>query len=201
MRLNVLSLFKFFARKNTMRHWLVIGMIAVSLGLQSNLIKAEMPAQVSAIKVGVVNVAVLLEDSPQAKFASSGLEQEFAEQQQELVNLNTQLEEKQRELNRDRLAMTESQQNLREREVSILGREIQRKRNDVQELLNIRRNEELAKLQNVVNDAIREVGQREGFDLILYEGIAYTSSRIDLTKQVLDFMTELHDKSTNNFNR
>lgn len=201
MRLNVLLLFKFFARKYTMRHWLVIGMIAAIFGFQSSLIKAETPTQVSAIKVGVVNVAVLLEESPQAKFASNRLEQEFAEQQQELVNLNTQLEEKQRELNRDRLAMTESQQNLREREVSILGREIQRKRNDVQELLNIRRNEELAKLQNVVNDAIREVGQGEGFDLILYEGIAFTSSRIDLTKQVLDFMTELHDKSTNNFNR
>lgn len=180
-----------------MRHWLAIAVITSFLGLHP----LHLQAQTGAVKVGVVNVAVLLEQSPQAKSASAGLEQEFSVQQQELISLNNQMEQKQRELNRDRLAMTESQQNLREREVAILGREIQRKRNDVQELLNIRRNEELAKLQNVVNDAIREVGQREGFDLILYEGIAYTSSRIDLTEQVLRYMTELHEQPRSNFNR
>jgi len=180
-----------------MRQWLAVGFVTVWLGFQP----LQTWAQSDAVKVGVVNVAVLLEESPQAKSASAGLEQEFSAQQQELINLNSQMEQKQSELNRDRLAMTESQQNLREREVAILGREIQRKRNDVQELLNIRRNEELAKLQNVVNDAIRAVGQREGFDLILYEGIAFTSSRIDLTEQVLQYMTELHEQPGSNFNR
>lgn len=180
-----------------MRRWIAVALVATWMGMFSG----HSLAQTGAVKVGVVNVAVLLEQSPQAKSASAGLEQEFSVQQQELISLNNQMEQKQRELTRDRLAMTESQQNLREREVAILGREIQRKRNDVQELLNIRRNEELAKLQNVVNDAIREVGQREGFDLILYEGIAFTSSRIDLTEQVLSYMTELHEQPRSNFNR
>ncbi|SFR48971.1 OmpH family outer membrane protein [Thiomicrospira sp. ALE5] len=180
-----------------MRRWLAISFIAGFLGLQS----LPLVAQTGAVKVGVVNVAVLLEQSPQAKRASASLESEFSSQQQELIELNNKMEQKQRGFNRDQLAMTESQQNLREREIAILGREIQRKRNDVQELLNIRRNEELAKLQNVVNDAIREVGQREGFDLILYEGIAFTSARVDLTQQVLSYMTELHDRSSTEFNR
>jgi outer membrane protein len=180
-----------------MRRWIAVALMATWMGIYP----LHTWAQAGAVKVGVVNVAVLLEESPQAKSASAGLEQEFSVQQQELISLNNQMEQKQRELNRDRLAMTESQQNLREREIAILGREIQRKRNDVQELLNIRRNEELARLQNVVNDAIREVGQREGFDLILYEGIAYTSSRIDLTEQVLRYMTELHEQPRSSFNR
>jgi outer membrane protein len=180
-----------------MRHWLVIAIITSFFSWHPSMLLAD----AGAVKVGVVNVAILLEESPQAKSASASLQQEFSAQQQELINLNNEMEQKQSELNRDRLAMTESQQNLREREVAILGREIQRKRNDVQELLNIRRNEELANLQNVVNDAIREVGQREGFDLILYEGIAFTSSRIDLTEQVLQYMTELHEQPSSNFNR
>ncbi len=38
----------------------------------------------------------------------------------------------------------------------------------------------------VINEAISEVGKAEDFDLILYEGIAFASSRIDLTKRVLE---------------
>lgn len=155
----------------------------------------------SSIKVGVVNVGLLLEQSPQAKAASTGLEREFAPQQQELMDLNKQLESQQNELRRNALAMSESQQAAKEREIAMLTREVQRKRNDVQELLNIRRNEELAKLQNQVNLAIREVGTSQSYDLILYEGIAFTNQRIDLTQAVLDLMNKQFESQPANFNR
>lgn len=154
-----------------------------------------------SIKVGVVNVGLLLEQSPQAKVASAELEREFAPQQEELVKLNGQLEKEKNDLKRNSLAMSEAQQASKEREIQMLTREIQRKRNDVQELLNIRRNEELAKLQSLVNSAIREVGTSEAYDLILYEGIAYTNKRIDLTQAVLDYLSKDFEKQGSNFNR
>jgi outer membrane protein len=155
----------------------------------------------TAVKVGVVNVGLLLEQSPQAKEASSALEREFSPQQKELIDLNNELEQKQANLRRNALAMSEAQQAASERDISMLAREIQRKRNDIQELLNIRRNEELAKLQNLVNGAIQEIGSSQGFDLILYEGIAYTNQRIDLTQAVLDHLNKQSDKQTTGFNR
>ena len=155
----------------------------------------------SAVKVGVVNVGLLLEQSPQAKEASSALEREFSPQQKELIDLNNQLEQKQAELRRNALAMSEAQQAASERDISMLAREIQRKRNDIQELLNIRRNEELAKVQNLVNSAIQEIGSSQGYDLILYEGIAYTNQRIDLTQAVLDHLSKQSEKQTTGFNR
>ncbi|MBE0493234.1 MAG: OmpH family outer membrane protein [Thiomicrospira sp.] len=154
-----------------------------------------------SIKVGVVNVGLLLEQSPQAKAASSNLEREFAPQQEELAKLNSQLEKEKNDLKRNSLAMSEAQQGAKEREIQMLTREIQRKRNDVQELLNIRRNEELAKLQSLVNSAIREVGTSQSYDLILYEGIAYTNKRIDLTPAVLDYLSKDFEKQGSNFNR
>jgi outer membrane protein len=97
--------------------------------------------------------------------------------------------------------MSEAQKVTKEREIGMLTREIQRRRNDVQELLNLRRNEELAKLQSIVNDAIKAIGVKQGFDLILYEGIAYTNNRIDVTVDVLKHLETVSDKQRSEFNK
>lgn len=155
----------------------------------------------ASVKIGVVNVGLLLEQAPQAKAASANLEREFAPQQTELVALNKQLETAQNDLQKNRLVLSETQVGAKEREIAMLTREVQRKRNDIQELLNIRRNEELAKLQGLVNSAIREIGTSQSYDLILYEGIAFTNNRIDVTQAVLDFLNKDFAKQKTEFNR
>jgi outer membrane protein len=82
-----------------------------------------------------------------------------------------------------------------------MTRDIQRKRNDIQELVNIRRNEELAKLQKIVNQGIKAIGKKEGFDLILYEGIAYTNNSLDVTQKVLDYLREEDKQQRAGFNK
>jgi len=152
-------------------------------------------------KLGVVNVALLLEQAPQAKSATASLEKEFSPQQSELKSLAGKLEKQQAAYQKNKAAMSDAQKITKEREISMLTREIQRRRNDVQELLNLRRNEELAKLQNVVNEAIKAIGKKEGFDLILYEGIAYTNERIDITKDVLKHLKTISTKQRSEFNK
>lgn len=170
--------------------------LSVVLVLFSVSVWAETP-----VKLGVVNVALLLEQAPQAKTADKRLKKEFAPQQTELQTLGSKLEKMQTKYQKNQMVMSASQKVTQEREVTMLTREIQRRRNDVQELLNIRRNEELAKLQNVVNDAIKAIGEKKGFDLILYEGIAYTNNRIDITKDVLGYLNTVNDKKRSEFNK
>ena len=153
------------------------------------------------VKLGVVNVALLLEQAPQAKNATANLEKEFTPQQIELKSLASKLEKKQSDYQKNKAVMSESQQMTKEREVTMMTREIQRRRNDVQELLNLRRNEELAKLQIIVNDAIKAIGKNQGFDLILYEGIAYTNNRVDVTQDVLKHLQTMTQKQRSDFNK
>jgi len=155
----------------------------------------------SGVKLGVVNVALLLEQAPQAQSATSSLEKEFSPQQTELKNLAAKLEKQQSEYQKNRAIMSDTKKVAKEREITMLTREIQRRRNDVQELLNLRRNEELAKLQNVVNDAIKAIGKKKSFDLILYEGIAYTNEKVDITKDVLDHLKTINTKQRSEFNK
>lgn len=158
-------------------------------------------AETAPAKLGVVNVGLLLEQAPQAKQASANLEKEFGPQQNDLKAFAKQLEQKQQDYQKNKMLLTEAQQATKEREITMMTREVQRKQNDIQELVNIRRNEELAKLQSLVNQAIKEIGQQQAFDLILYEGIAYTNNRLDVTQAVLDYLKKLSNEKRAGFNQ
>ncbi len=166
------------------------------LSLMLNAQAADRP-----IKLGVVNVAMLLEKAPQAIAASKKLEQEFLPQQKTLQKLVADLNKKQTTYAKNKLVMSESQKQAKERELALLSREVQRKQNDIQELLNLRRNEELAQIQKLVNQAIKKVGQAEHFDLILYEGIAYTNNRLDVTQKVLAYLEKVNKQQKTEFNK
>lgn len=176
---------------------ILVGML---LSVASFAVCAEVTEN-SPTKLGVVNVGLLLEQAPQAKQASANLEKEFGPQQTELKAAAKDLEQKQQEYQKNKMLLTDAQKATKEREITMLTREVQRKQNDIQELVNIRRNEELAKLQSLVNQAIKEIGKQQSFDLILYEGIAYTNNRLDVTQAVLDYLKKLNNEKRSGFNQ
>ncbi len=152
-------------------------------------------------KVGVVNVNMLIEQAPQAQAASQRLEKEFAPQQAQLQQMIKKLEKLQSEYQKNSLTLSAEQKLAKEREITLLTREVQRRRADIQELVNLRRNEELAKLQALINQAIRQIGKQEQYDLILYDGIAFSSERIDLTQKILAYLKKLQAQKKKSFNQ
>ena len=63
--------------------------------------------------------------------------------------------------------------------------DIQRKDRELKEDFNIRKNEELAALQDQVNKAVTSVAKAEGYDLVVYNGVAYANEKIDITDKIL----------------
>ncbi|BBP45900.1 outer membrane protein chaperone [Thiosulfatimonas sediminis] len=173
----------------------------VSLAMAVAVLFSTAYADDAPVKLGVVNVALLLEQAPQAGVATDKLKQEFAKEQSELKDLATKLDGEQKNYEKNKSVMSNTQRATKERELTMMTREIQRRRNDVQELINLRRNEELAKIQTLVNEAIQTIGEKQGFDLIMYEGIAYTNNRIDVTKDVLDYLKSESQKKRSDFNK
>lgn len=145
-------------------------------------------ASAQDLKVGYVNAAAILDKAPQAEAASMGLEREFAPREKEIRELQKQARQLEESIKRDGATWTESQRSRKERELSRLMRELQREQAAFRDDLNLRRNEELAKLQGEVHKVIIELAKAEGFDLILSEGAVYASERIDITNQVLEKM-------------
>jgi outer membrane protein len=50
------------------------------------------------------------------------------------------------------------------------------------------RNQELAVLQQQVRGIIDDIAKKGKYDLILSEGVAYSSEKLDITDKVLDMM-------------
>lgn len=136
------------------------------------------------IKIGFVNVAQVLQESPQAEQAKKRLEQEFAPRDKRLVSQQKELEKLQEKLNRDAAVMSESERGKLEREILAKQRDLKRAQDEFREDFNIRRNEELGKLQREIFDAIKALAQEEKYDLLLTDGVVYASDQIDVTEKV-----------------
>jgi outer membrane protein len=148
-------------------------------------------AQSGSLKIGVVNVARLLEQAPQAQAAMSALQEEFAPRQRDIVALQRTLQEKQETLQRDAAVMGQEERANLEREVRDGQRDLQRQQNEYLEDLNIRRNEELGQLQRSLLLEVQQYAQGAGYDLVVSD-VLYYSSAIDITGQVLEGLAASH---------
>ena len=72
----------------------------------------------------------------------------------------------------------------KQRDLAERDRDFQRRQRELREDFNQRRNEELQKLLRQANTVIKNIAQREKYDLILQEAI-YVNPKIDITDQVL----------------
>ncbi|MFP4639127.1 MAG: OmpH family outer membrane protein [Guyparkeria sp.] len=142
--------------------------------------------QAADIKIGFVNSSVLLEQAPQAERAKQQLEEEFSSREEELRRMREEVQGLENRLNRDGVTMSEGDRGNIERELNRKLRDLQREQNNFRDDLNLRKNEELGKLQRLVLDAIRAVARDKGYDLVLSEGVVYSADRVEITDEVLD---------------
>lgn len=88
------------------------------------------------------------------------------------------------DLEKNGLTMPEAQRRNKERDFNELNRDFQRKRRELQEDANQRKNEELASVVEAANRVIRQIAEAEKFDVILQD-VVYFSPRIDITDKVI----------------
>lgn len=147
-----------------------------------------LPAQAQDLKIGVVNVNVLLEQSPQAKVAMDALQEEFAPRQRTIVAKQKEFEDKTEKAQRDAAVMGETERRNTERELRDMKRDLERMQQEFREDLNVRRNEEIGNLQRSLLKEVQDYAESAGFDLIMGDGVLYASSAVNVTEAVLESM-------------
>lgn len=151
-------------------------------------IAVVLPIGVSAqdAKVGFVNTTELLEKAPQADTARDNLEKEFSPREKRLVAEQKELRQLEEKLTRDGAVMSDSERQKLERDIVSGKRDLKRSRDEFSEDLNIRKNEELAKLQKIIFESIQEYAKEAKYDLVITGGVVYANEKVDITSQVLD---------------
>ena len=142
-------------------------------------------AHAAELKIGYVQVDKILQEAPQTAETGKKLEREFSPRTAELDRLQKQIRDIEAQLDRDGLTISETERKNKERDVSNLKLDFQRKQRELREDINLRKNEELGTLQDRINKAVTTVAEAEGYDLIVYGGVAFASKKIDITDKVL----------------
>ncbi|MGH8250607.1 MAG: OmpH family outer membrane protein [Steroidobacteraceae bacterium] len=163
---------------NMTRHNIVLCALMLGAAL------AASAAHSAELKIGYINFGRLLEESPQAKSATQALEGEFMPRQREVAAQQKSLEEKRDKLKREAAVMSEADRIKTEREVRDLELSVQRRFNELQEDLNLRRNEEVGRMQRALLQEVQAYARANGYQLVVSEGVLFAAEAVDITPQV-----------------
>ncbi|MCF7986286.1 MAG: OmpH family outer membrane protein [Methylovulum sp.] len=136
------------------------------------------------LKIGFVDMRTVLEKAPQAEKATKRMEMEFSPRQKQLVAQEKDIQTKEERMARDAAVMGEAERSNLEKDILNKKRDFKRSQQELGEDFNARRNEELGKLQRRIIEASNTIAKEQHFDLLLYDGVIYSSEQVNVTAQV-----------------
>ena len=146
-------------------------------------------AAIAETKIGFVNSDRVMREAAPAVRAQQRLEKEFEKRDQELQRIARDLKSMQEDLERNGPTMADGDRRNKERALNELNRDFQRKQREFREDLNQRRNEELASVLDKANRSVKDIDEKENYDIIFQEAV-YANPRIDLTDKVIKSLSD-----------
>ena len=147
-------------------------------------------AQESGYKIGFVNTARVLKEAPQARAVEERLKAEFGPREEQLKEKRAEILALEDTLKSDTTANSTTRRKL-EREIRLKVSQLKFLEQEFREDQNLRRNEEIRELQQVISNVLEMQGDDGNFDLILTEGVSYVSDRIDITSETIEMLKTL----------
>jgi outer membrane protein len=142
-------------------------------------------ASQAELKVGFVRVDQILKDAPQAEQSNKKLETEFKVRTEKLKKEIEDLNSKEKAYKKESLALSDEEKQKKQKKIQEQRIDIQRSERELREDIDLRRREEITKLQSKVTQVIETLAEKEKYDLILYTGVAFASDKVDMTPLVL----------------
>jgi len=154
------------------------------LMLSTGIVSAE-------IKIGFVEIQKILKSAPQTIAANKKLEKEFTKRTASLKKVVKKINAKEKAFKKDSMTMSDSDRAKKQKEIQGLKIDAQRTEREVREDVDLRRREEIAKVQTQVNIAVEKVAKEQNYDLVLYQGVAYAGKKVDITNIVIKALSSI----------
>lgn len=140
-----------------------------------------------APQIGYVDMKRLLENAPQVVSSREQLDQEFRPRDDAILADESRLARMEQELATAE-NLGDEERAAQEREIRNLRRSIERRREDLREEFNFRRNEAARSVRDEIDIAVQTVARQQGYDLVLSSPVVYASDAINITDQILEFL-------------
>ena len=162
----------------------VSALIGLALCLSVTSISAE------EYVIAVIDPTRIVEQSPQYDAARGRLQQEVSDREQKLAQQQKQIVELQTALKRDAALMSEDEVQRLNTDISKRQRQLKYAEAELREDLSLRQNELRTKLAAQVEEVVAELAREENIDLILSEGLVYVGKRMDISEKVIQRLRE-----------
>lgn len=161
-----------------MKKWLY----AAGLGL----VMASSASVQAADKIAIVNVASIFQQMPARNAVAKQLENEFKSRATDLQSQERSLQTKMQRLQRDGSTMKASDRSKLEKDVMAQREAFSAKAQQFEQDNRRRQGEERNKILSRIQDAVKSVASKEGYDVVIdANAIAYASNDKDITADVL----------------
>lgn len=140
----------------------------------------------AADKIAVLNVSSIFQQLPARETVAKQLEHEFTDRVGELQNMENSLQTKMQRLQRDGATMKTSDRSKLEKEVMTQREQFSQTAQAFEQDNHRRQMEERNKILSSIQDAVKFVASKEGYDIVIdANAVAYVSSSKDITADVL----------------
>jgi outer membrane protein len=147
------------------------------------------------LKIGVVNVSRLMQESPQAKEIQARWRADFGPRQRAINTEQQQLKEREDKYQRDGATMSDDQRAVEEKRLRDEERDLQIKQSEFQDDFNARRTADLSRLQRTLSQEVTTYAKAQNYDLVLTE-VAYWTTAIDITPAILTRLEQVAKTGT-----
>jgi outer membrane protein len=159
--------------------WLVAFLMLVALyGVTARVCRAD------EYKIGVINTDRILREAAPAKEAARKIEQEFKARDADVAKREQEVRDLVTRLDRDGPTLSETDRNVRQRDIDSRTREIERLRRQLAEDLKARQFDEMTKIKERLDVVLTKLAKDQGYDLILQDGL-FVGRNVDITEAVI----------------
>ena len=137
--------------------------------------------QAQPLKIGYINIDHLVSSSPQFIQANQVVIKAFQPQERQLLALSKQIQLSADTFNKNSKTLTQVERKIEIKKIANLEYQLKQQAQTLKKQLKLKNEQELSKIQDLINRVIKQVAKDQNFDLILYQEVAYASKKINIT--------------------
>lgn len=149
-------------------------------------------------KIGFVDMETLINSSPQIANARETITAEFQIQYDGIEQKEADLEILENRITKDGPIMSLTELSKLQERARILERQISRSKEDLKDAISIRNSVILAKVEEELNQVVKQYAIENGYDAILINAILYVSDEIDITQEILQILKNKNNNTDEN---
>jgi outer membrane protein len=155
---------------------------------------AGVAASEEAFRIAVIDPNRIVEESPQYEAARNLLSAEAQDRETELSSQQEDIDRLEARLERDGALMRADEVTRLRNDIRARERRLRYAREELQADFALRQSDLRTKLVQQVEEVVEQVAKENDIDLILSEGVVYSSDRVNISDEVIDRLKQVFDK-------